>query len=139
MSRIDILLAALSGVKPSGAGRWMARCPAHADRTASLSVKELDDSRILMNCFGGCGTEDVLDAIGLRFSDLFPERLPGIGLPPVRGSLTPRELLEVLHHEVTVAALILSDVLKNRTVDEIDWSRLALAANRIASARNHVR
>lgn len=139
MSRVDALLSALQGVKQSGGGRWMARCPAHEDHSPSLSIKELPDGRILMNCFSGCPTEDVLDAVGLQFSDLFPERLPGIGLPPVRSRLTARELLEVLNHEATVAALILADVLDSRAVDESSWARLALAASRIGLAREHGR
>ena len=50
----------------------MARCPAHTDGTPSLSVRQLNDDRILLHCFGGCGALDVLDAVGLEWADLFP-------------------------------------------------------------------
>ena len=48
-------------------GRWstrggMCRCPAHADRTPSLSVR-LGHSSLLVHCFSGCETSDVLRAI----------------------------------------------------------------------------
>lgn len=47
------------------------RCPAHADRDPSLSVKETPD-RVLIHCFGGCPQEVVLDA--LRAQGLWPDR-----------------------------------------------------------------
>lgn len=74
MTPADRLLARLSRVKGTGPGRWMARCPAHEDRTPSLSIREADDSRVLVNCFAGCATGDVLAAVGLTFADLFPDR-----------------------------------------------------------------
>ena len=44
----------LDGVKRTGAGRWLARCPAHDDKRASLAVRELDDGRVLVHDFAGC-------------------------------------------------------------------------------------
>ena len=42
----DVLLSILEGVKRTGPGRWMARCPAHGDKSPSLSIRELDDGRV---------------------------------------------------------------------------------------------
>jgi predicted protein tyrosine phosphatase len=61
--------------KKTGADRWMACCPAHPDKTASLSIKDLPDGRMLLHCFAGCEPDAVLAAIGLTFADLMPERL----------------------------------------------------------------
>ena len=47
------VLQLLEGVKQSG-DQWTARCPVHADETASLSVGTGDDGRALLNCFVGC-------------------------------------------------------------------------------------
>jgi hypothetical protein len=68
-------LAAQTGheARRSG-GQYEAICPAHEDRKASLSVKEGDDGKILVKCFAGCETEDVVAALGLRMADLFPDR-----------------------------------------------------------------
>ncbi len=44
----DRLLSALDGVKRIGVDRWLTRCPAHDDRRPSLSVRELDDGRLLV-------------------------------------------------------------------------------------------
>jgi len=51
---------------------WMARCPAHDDRRASLSLGTGKDGRALLHCHAGCATEDVLTALGLAFADLYP-------------------------------------------------------------------
>jgi len=69
------LLARLERVKQTGPGRWMARCPAHEDKSPSLSIRETDNGNILVHCFSGCAAADVVAALGLELSDLFPERL----------------------------------------------------------------
>jgi len=66
------LLSLLSGVRSCGEGRWVARCPAHADRSPSLSLRRTHD-RTLMHCWAGCKTSDVLAAIGLTLADLFDD------------------------------------------------------------------
>jgi hypothetical protein len=67
------LLERLDGVIRTGAARWSARCPAHDDRSPSLSVR-VDGDRLLFHCHAGCGPEDVLAAVGLRWSDLYADR-----------------------------------------------------------------
>lgn len=52
-------------------------CPAHSDTRPSLVVTARD-GRILLRCFAGCRTSDVLAAIGLRFADLFDLNAPRI-------------------------------------------------------------
>jgi hypothetical protein len=59
----------------SGRG-WMARCPAHEDRSASLSIGEGRDGRALFHCFAGCTAESVLTAIGVAWGDVLPPRTP---------------------------------------------------------------
>lgn len=71
MSPVEIVLAKLPGAKKAGKG-WSARCPAHEDRKASLSVSAGDDGRALVNCHKGCSVEAVVSAIGLTVRDLMP-------------------------------------------------------------------
>jgi len=52
-------------------GGWQARCPAHDDSNPSLSVSRGQDGRALIRCFAGCDTPDVVQALGLKESDLF--------------------------------------------------------------------
>ena len=71
-------------------GKWygakgMACCPAHDDRTPSLSI-QLGEMAILFHCFAGCTNEEVLAALsrqGTQASTLFGK---GSG-PPVVSSL----------------------------------------------------
>jgi hypothetical protein len=46
-------------------------CPSHDDGSPSLSVRRSSAGDWLVHCFGGCRTDDVLAAAGLRWSDLF--------------------------------------------------------------------
>lgn len=73
---IEQLLARLSGVRRSGAG-WKARCPNHPDQRASLSITVTHDGTILLYCFAGCSTAQVLAAVGLTWRDLYPARCNG--------------------------------------------------------------
>ena len=57
-------------VKPNGADSYMVRCPCHDDKQQSLCITE-KDGKILMNCFAGCRTQDILCAVGLEGKDLF--------------------------------------------------------------------
>lgn len=63
-------LSRLDGVKARGAGRLVARCPAHPDKSPSLSIREVDD-RILLHCFAGCEAASICEALGLSLKDLF--------------------------------------------------------------------
>ena len=72
---VNEFLSRLDGVK-GGHGQWMARCPAHDDRRASLSVSVGEGGRVLLNCHAGCSTEDICAALGLTVKDLFTEDKP---------------------------------------------------------------
>ena len=128
---VDRILAGLRGVKSTGRDRWIACCPAHEDRMPSMTIRVVPDGRILMHCFAGCGTDDILGALGLTFSDLFPEPLTWEFLPRIHAPFSPIEALQCLTHESAVVALSASDVAEGKP---IDIARMFTAAGRIASA-----
>jgi hypothetical protein len=130
------VLDRLEAVKQTGPGRWLARCSAHRDKSPSLTICETDQGMILIHCFAGCEPGDVLAAIGLTMSDLFPERSPRHSYPASHSSIPARDLVVILDHELTVAALILNDIVTRRTATEIQRQRLCLAAARIGKARD---
>ena len=68
--------AQLEGLRKQ-AGGYLAHCPAHEDHAPSLSIGEGDDGRILLHCWAGCETRDIVAALGLRWSDLFPACVGG--------------------------------------------------------------
>jgi len=58
-------IARTLNARKSGGG-WMALCPAHNEKTASLSIREGKDGRPLVHCFGGCPQDNVIDALRKR-------------------------------------------------------------------------
>ena len=70
---IEQVLSRLRDPKRTPTG-WSARCPAHDDRKASLSVSETNDGIVLLKCHAGCDTDQIVEALGLTLRDLFPEQ-----------------------------------------------------------------
>jgi hypothetical protein len=129
------LLDRLQEVRKTGVGRWLARCPAHEDRSPSLSIRELDDGTVLVKCFGGCGAAEVVDAVGLSLRDLFPSRPDQHGRGASHSRISVLDVLVAIDDEVHVVAVIGADVLEHRELDQPTWGRLALAVRRIGDAR----
>lgn len=115
----ETLLSRLEGVKKAGPQAWTAKCPSHADKSPSLAVRELDDGRTLLHCFAGCHAEEVLSAVGLDMSALFPDRLlpAGGGASPVKRAWSANELIELAAHKAAVVVLATYDMLEGRPVD----------------------
>lgn len=70
----ETFVSHLEEVRQLRPGRWVALCPAHADKSPSLSVTATDDGTTLIHCFSGCAPDDILAALGLTWRDLYPER-----------------------------------------------------------------
>ncbi len=131
---VDTLLSRLDKVRKTGAGRWIARCPAHDDKSPSLAVRELDEGRVLLHCFASCEAAEVLAAIGLEFQDLFPERLTDQHLPKERRSFNAHDILKCIGFEVLIVHQCSTILLRNAALNSIDHARLVIAANRIQAA-----
>jgi len=67
---LDAVLAKFPSKKRNGQG-WGARCPAHDDRKASLSISQGDDGKVLLFCHAGCSLASILKAVNLTEADLF--------------------------------------------------------------------
>jgi len=70
ISSLDDFLLLLKGVKAESAGQYKALCPGHEDTDRSLSVKQAD-GKLLIKCFAGCETANILKALNLTLADLF--------------------------------------------------------------------
>lgn len=67
--------------RQSSPTQWESRCPVgrnhkHGDRNPSLGVSEGVDGKTLIYCHGGCTVRDIAGELGLKLTDLFPDR-PG--------------------------------------------------------------
>jgi hypothetical protein len=119
--------------KRVGPARWQARCPAHSDKSPSLSIGGRD-GKTLIHCFGGCDVADVLGAVGLSVADLFPEPLPmdrAFQYTPGVRWINPKEILGAMRIEAAVLAVISADMLNGKPVDR---KRLLKAHERIQNA-----
>jgi len=142
MSKIDVILSRLDKVRPgSMRGTWMARCPAHNDKGPSLSIRELDDGRILIHDFGGCDTSDVLGALGLRIDDLFAEPSPGhhdarngkrYGIE--RRPFPASDTLRCIAYECLIVLTCAVDVHTGNQISDADRERLGITIGRIQAA-----
>lgn len=128
--RADTLLSRLDKVRQTGPDSWSARCPAHTDKTNSLSIRQADD-KTLIHCFAGCSVHEVVGAVGLEISDLFPPR-EHHGKPERRPLLTLAGFRAVSFECVVVATIGRAMLLGK--LSEHDQSRLVLAVERICAA-----
>lgn len=131
---IDSLLSRLTKVKKTSRSTWLACCSSHEDRSPSLSLRQADDGRILVHCFAGCSTDDVLGAVGLTMDDLFEQPLYHKA-KPIRGTkVFPRDVLEALRTELMIVAITAFELRKGKALSDTDQARLELAYERFTNA-----
>ena len=136
------LLDRLDHVRQVAPGRWIARCPAHEDKSPSLSLRELDDGRTLVHCFAGCAAPDVLAAVGMKLADLFPAPLKVHSSKTARPNHhwhAAREALKTLHREALIVAIAAENVASGVPLDDTDRARVVDAAAKIRAAVEVVR
>lgn len=137
---IDALLAKLDRVQ-HGANGWRADCPNGHRSHGTLSLAQADDGRLLLHCFAGCATADVLGALGLTLGDVMPARLRDES-PEGRRAARERFRLAsvtaaagVLERESSIVLLAACDLLRGDDLDDADVARVIEAGDRIGAAR----
>jgi len=133
-----VLLARLERLRETGPGRWLARCPAHDDRHPSLSIRELPDGRVLVHCFAGCEAGDILAAVGLTLTDLFPDAGPHHS-PASRGGIPAADILAALAVEFEITRQAAQRQAAGADLSSDDRERLARAAACIEAGLARVR
>ena len=94
---IDEILSRFPDARET-AGGWSARCPAHEDRRASLSIGIGEKENVLLHCHAGCETSAILDKLGLTMKDLMPST--GNGKPRILGTYDYRDADGTLLYQV---------------------------------------
>ena len=132
-SPADLLLGRLDTVRETSPGQYVARCPAHDDKTPSLAVRDNGD-RLLVFCHAGCETGDVMDAVGLSLADLFAgdDHNSDHRVRPIRERWNAPAMLRELSDESVVVLIAATDLLQNRPLPPDDYKRLRVAVDRIA-------
>lgn len=128
---VDALLARLEKVKGRN-GSWTACCPAHADKSPSLAIKD-EGGKVLVHCFGGCTVEAVIGAVGMDLTELFPPKEPTY-TPQPKVKFYASDLMRVIALEARIVSIAAYDMGKGKTLPQVDLDRLQLACQRINSA-----
>ena len=130
MRPVDKLLSRLDRVTERSGGQYLACCPAHEDKSPSLSIKEVDGGRLLVYCFAGCSAAEVCASVGLELRDLFR-----VGESQQRYQVGPRlshgDLLALLATEANVVYLAADMLYHGKELSEQDRNRLEGAWSRI--------
>ena len=124
MNPVDNFLTRLDKVKPNGAAKWLACCPAHDDKNPSLSIREADNGTVLLKCWAGCSAAEITGAVGLELRDLF------VGDKP-RSSQPSRAALQF---EAMVISVAVGQMRLGKPLSAEDQERLELAKRRLGVA-----
>ncbi len=76
------LLSKFEGVNRHG-DTYQAKCPAHQDDRASLSIGVGKSGKILLYCHAGCTPESILAAVGKKWDSLFCDSPPTKSKPQI--------------------------------------------------------
>ena len=58
--------------RQTGPDSYLSCCPAHRDKSPSLSIKGLPDGRVLLHCFAGCSWDEILFVMDMEPKDIMP-------------------------------------------------------------------
>lgn len=131
---VTAILSRLAGVKKTPKG-WLAKCPAHQDRSPSLFVSLRNDESIGVYCFAGCQTHDVVAAIGLSMADLYADSPNESNYrSPARPRMTHADALRLLSAEAGTLLLMIADLLDGKLPNEDAYERACTAGHRINAA-----
>ncbi|SFK87409.1 CHC2 zinc finger [Nitrosomonas aestuarii] len=130
---IDHLLAQLLKIRQTGHNRWIACCPSHNDKSPSLAIRD-DDGKILLNCFAGCSAYEIVSAVGMEISDLFPEQREYSTQNISKNPFPAADVLRCIQVEALIVAMAASDIAKDIPLSDKQKNRLLIAAARIGGA-----
>lgn len=128
----------LEAVRELPNGEYQARCPAHEDRSPSLSIALGEDDRILIYCFAGCSIDRICRSINFEMSNLFPRKPVDHRYSKVSAQLRGATLLRSLAHEILIIEMYARAVRNQVELSERDHERMTLAIERIAEANNRI-
>ena len=134
---VDLLLSRLEQVRTIRPDRWQARCPAHDDRSPSLSLTETADGTILIKCWAGCSASEIVDAVGLDLLDLFPRNYDH--RPSQRPCYSASEVVKTIIFESNIVELGYRTIERGERLSDQDAERVNLAIKTIQNCREVVR
>lgn len=121
---IDKVLERLDKVKSKGADKWQALCPAHNDKTPSLTITQCKDGTVLVKCWCGCTAKEIVTAINLQLKDLFPYN-------PKFKPIKKLPSKEAVNLEKNIVAIVANSKSKGVSLNKEESDRYQLAVKRL--------
>ena len=141
MTPVERMLGMLTKVKGRN-GSWTACCPAHNDKGPSLAIRETSDGRVLIHCFAGCETLNVVQAFGMDMTYLFPpddkrREYPVEGKKSLKPAFYASDLMRIISFEALVVSICAYDLSQGKKLSEGDRERMKLSQQRIEEAMKY--
>lgn len=130
---LDRFLGSLRKVKKTGSSDWLACCPAHDDKSPSMTITERD-GWIGIKCFAGCAIDAIAGAVGMELHEFFPEKLPDNVRKPSKIPFNARDVIECMRNDAYLLAVYISDKRHNNEITEKEHREAFKAAARIVAA-----
>lgn len=137
-STVTRLLERLSGVRQTRPDRWVALCPAHEDRSPSLSITETTDATTLIKCWAGCGADEIVQSVGLGLGDLFPQAVATHRLSPKTNRYSAHEVVKTACTEAMILCIAYRQALSGTPFSPDDARRAEQAVKAITSIYSEV-
>lgn len=129
---LEPFLSKLEKVRPNGRGCYTACCPAHHDKHPSLAIRQTGDGKILLKCFGGCSAYEIVNAVGLSLTDLFPSKDSAYSTQ-IKNPFPAAAVLRCIQFEALVVATAACNIANGMKLSDDDLQRLVTAASRIGA------
>lgn len=134
---INNLLSKLSHVKTkntnqAGFNQWQALCPSHPDKTPSLTITECADGTVLVKCWSGCTTNEIVKAIGLELKDLFVQQPDKQGYSDRASKKQKCPSQKAIEHEQLIIQIAQSHLKKGDVLNPTDHQRYQQAKKRLS-------
>lgn len=125
------LLNRLEGVRQTGEGRWIAKCPAHDDRSPSLTLRDAGDL-LLVTCHAGCDFYDVIGAAGMAPSKLFSNpKSASRSLYVDTVEIPPADVMLLLEKDLIVLAIGNNTLMSGGTLCDAGRESMLAAQRRV--------
>jgi hypothetical protein len=138
------LVERLVSARQCGPARWRARCPAHDGHSGNtLSIAETSDGTVLVKCFAGCTALEIVAAVGLDLTDLFPrvewQATGSHHAPPRRVRPDWPAVIAACERDLILIKIVLNDLAEGQPVNDADAVACQAAATRVIALLHEAR
>lgn len=125
--KLERLLSRLDKVERLSPGNHQARykacCPAHGDKNPSLSITLSASDTILLKCWAGCSAHDVVNAVGMEMTDLFPDSVKH-HVPTERRPFSADQAAKVIAMDALTVAMAAAKIRNKESLIQKDMDDL---------------